>query len=83
MTRISKVFHCVDVGAIDTDLRRTVLFSWRGLANTSAFFQADGEAEVLSCIREAVDDVLQGFYMWARRVQSSANSSLVISSAIV
>ena len=30
-TQISKVFHCVEVDAINADLRRTVRFSLRGL----------------------------------------------------
>ena len=42
-------------------MRRTVRFSWRRLVHLS-LFQADGEAEVLGCSREAVDDVL-----WGRR----------------
>ena len=40
---------------------RTVRFSWRGLVQHLSLLQADGEAEVLGCIREAVDDVLWGF----------------------
>ena len=52
------MLHCVEVGAIDTDIRRTVRFSWRGLVQHLSLLQADGEAEVLGCIREAVDDVL-------------------------
>ena len=34
---------------------------WRGLVQHLSLLQADGEAEVLGCIREAVDNVLQGF----------------------
>ena len=34
---------------------------WRGLVQHLSFLQADGEAEVLGCIREAVDDWLYGF----------------------
>ena len=60
-TRVSKVFHCTEVGAIYTDLRRTVRFSWRGFIQHLSLLQADGEAEVFGCIREAVDDVLYGF----------------------
>ena len=37
---------------------RTVGFSWRGLVQHLSLLQADGEAEVLGCIREAVDDLL-------------------------
>ena len=33
---------------------------WRGLIQHLSLLQADGEAEVLGCIREAVDDVLYG-----------------------
>ena len=32
-----------------------------GVGTTPQFLQADGEAEVLGCIREEVDDVLYGF----------------------
>ena len=32
-----------------------------GLVQHRSLLQADGEAKVLGCIREAVDDVLQGF----------------------
>ena len=49
------------VGAIDADLRRNVRFSWRGLVPHLTLLQADSEAEIFGCIREAVDDVLQGF----------------------
>ena len=34
---------------------------WRGLVQHLGLLQADGETEVLGCIREAVDDVLQSF----------------------
>ena len=52
------MFHCVYVGAIDADVRRTVCLTWRGLVQHLSLLQADDEAEVLGCIREAVDDVL-------------------------
>ena len=39
-------------------LRGTVCLSWRGLVQHLSLLQADGEAKVLGCIREAVDDVL-------------------------
>ena len=52
------MFHCVEVGDIDADMRRTVCLSWRGLVQHLGLLQADGEAKVLGCIREAVDDVL-------------------------
>ena len=48
----------VSEGAIDAGVRRTVCLSWRGLIQHLSFLQVDGEAEVLGCIREAVDDVL-------------------------
>ena len=57
ITHVSKVFHCVEVGAIDADLRRTVLFSLRELVQHLSLLQANGEADVLGCIREAIDDV--------------------------
>ena len=40
---------------------RTVCLSWKGLVQHFSLLQTDGEAKVLGCIREAVDDVLQGF----------------------
>ena len=52
-SQLGKVFHCVEVGAVDVYMRRTVGLSWRGLVQ-----QADGEAEVLGRIREAAYDVL-------------------------
>ena len=52
------MLHCVEVGDIDADMRRTVRSSWRGLVQHLSLLQADGEAEVLVCIREAVEDVL-------------------------
>ena len=52
------MFHCVEVGTIDADMRRTVRFSWRGLVQQLSLLQADGKAKGLGCIREAVDDVL-------------------------
>ena len=57
-TQVSKVFHCVEVGAIDADLRRTVRYLWRGLVQHLRLLQAEYEAEDLGYIREAVDDVL-------------------------
>ena len=57
-TQVSEVFHCVWVGAIDADMRRTVCLTWRGLVQHLSLLQADGEAKVLGCIREAYDDVL-------------------------
>ena len=42
-------------------MRRFVCHTWRGLVQHPSLLQADGEAEVLGCIREAVDDVLLGF----------------------
>ena len=54
------MFHCVLVGAMDADVRRTVCLMWRGLVQHLSLLQADSEAKVFGCIREAVDDVLQG-----------------------
>ena len=51
------MFRCVEVRAIDADVRGTVCLTWRGLVQHLSLLQADGEAEVLGCIREAVDDV--------------------------
>ena len=42
-------------------MRRIVCLTWRGLIQHFSLRQADCEAEVLGCIREAVDDVLYGF----------------------
>ena len=53
-TQVSEVFHCIVVGAVDADLRRTVV-------QHLSLLQVDGEAEVFGCIRRAVDDVLYGF----------------------
>ena len=52
------MFHCVKVRAVDADVRRSVCHTWRGLVLNLRLLQADGEANVLGCIREAVDDVL-------------------------
>ena len=52
------VFHVIQIGAISADLRRTVRLMWRGFAQHFSLLQADGEAEVLGCVREAVDNVL-------------------------
>ena len=58
-TQVSEVFHWTEVGAIDAGLRKTVRLSSRGLVRHFNLLQADdGEAAVLDCIREAVDDVL-------------------------
>ena len=56
--QLSKVLHCIEDGAIDADMRRTVCFSWRGLVQHLSLLQVNGQARVLCCIREAVDDVL-------------------------
>ena len=50
--RVSEVFHCISVGAIDADVR-AARFSWRELVHLS-LLQADGEAKVLGCIREVL-----------------------------
>ena len=52
------MLHSTEVGAIDAEVRRTVCLSWRGLVQHLRLLQADGEAKVLGCIRESVDDVL-------------------------
>ena len=44
-----------------TDVKRIVCLTWRRLVQHLSLLQADGEAEVLGCIREAVEDVLYGF----------------------
>ena len=41
-------------------MRGAVCHTWRGLVQHLSLLQADGETEVRGCIREAVDDVLQG-----------------------
>ena len=46
------------VGAFDANVWRIVCLTWRGLVQHLSLLQADGEGEVLGCIREAVDDVL-------------------------
>ena len=55
------MFHCIWVGAIDVDVSRTVCLTWRGLVQHLSLLQADGEAKVLDCIRDMVDNVLYGF----------------------
>ena len=40
---------------------RTVCLTWRGLVQHLSLLQADDEAKVFGCIREAADDVLEGF----------------------
>ena len=45
--QVSEVFHCVKIGAIDADVRRTVCHPWRVLVKQPSLLQADGEAEVL------------------------------------
>ena len=72
-TQVSKVFHCAEVGATNTDLRRTMLLV-EGVGTTPQSSQADGEAKVFGCNREAVQ---------AKRVQLSSNSSSVMSSSMV
>ena len=52
------MLYCFEVGAVDADVRKTVCFCWRGLVQHLNLLQADGEAEDLGCIREAVDNVL-------------------------
>ena len=54
-TQASAVFYCVEVGAIDADLRGTSLFMEKAAGKT---LQANDNAEFRGCIREAVDDVL-------------------------
>ena len=82
VSQVIKVFHSAEVGAIDADLRRTVRFSWRELVQHLSLHQADVEAKLLGCIREAVDSVLASCGR-TRRAHSSANSSLVMSSSMV
>ena len=48
-----------------------------------SLLQANGEAEVLGCSREAVDDVLRASSVLGRRMQSSVDSSSVMSSSMV
>ena len=40
--------HCIEVGAIDADLKRTVRWSWRGLTQHSSLLKADGKPEMPS-----------------------------------
>ena len=42
-------------------MRRIVPFSWRGLVQHLSPLEADGEAEVLGCIREAFAALPWGF----------------------
>ena len=58
LPQVSEVFQCIQVGAIDADVKRTVFFSWRCLVQHLTLLQANGEAEVLGCITEVVNDGL-------------------------
>ena len=49
---------CIEVGAIDADMRRIVRLSKRGMVRHFSLLRADDEGEVTGCIREAVDDML-------------------------
>ena len=53
-SQVSKVFHCVEVGTIDADMRRTVRFSRMGLVQHLNLSPTDGEAEVLGCVLDNV-----------------------------
>ena len=58
-TQVGKVVHCAEVGTIDADMR---LYTSRGGGQHLSLLKADGEGEVLGCIRETVDDVLYSFF---------------------
>ena len=56
---------------------------WRGVGTTPKlffFFLADDEAEILGCMKEAVDDVPQGFLRVGEKGAVIVNSSSVMSS---
>ena len=74
------MFHCAEVGSIDTALSRTVHFSWRGLIQHLILIQADGEAEVLVFIRvgkkgsivnkqQLADEFPNGFRAWKKTLK--------------
>ena len=52
------MFQRTEVGAFNAEVKRTVGFSWTGLVQHLSLLQANGEAEILGCIRKVVDDVL-------------------------
>ena len=47
-TQVSEVFHCVQVGAIDADVRRIVCHTWKGLVQHLSLRQADGRPKFLA-----------------------------------
>ena len=74
------MFRCVEVDATDADLRRTVHFAWRGLVKHLGLLPADGEAKVLGYIKEAVNNVLQGFLHMCEMGTVIRNGSVMRSS---
>ena len=64
--RLSRFLLTVAFGAVNAVVRRTVRFSWRWFVQHLSFLQADGDAKVLGCIREAVDDMLYASSVWVR-----------------
>ena len=67
-TQVSKVFHCVEVGATDADVRRTVHFSLRQLVQQLSLLQADGEDKFLAASKKQFTMCCRASSMKARRV---------------
>ena len=82
-TQVKRMFHSVEVGAIDADMSRTVRFSWRGLIKTSVFFRLMVRPKTFAASEKRLTICCRASSVWARRVQSSANSSSVMSSSMV
>ena len=69
------------LGAIDADVRGTVRFSRRGLVSvTSVFFRLMVRPKFLATSEKRLTTWCWVSSVWARRAQSSANSSSVMSS---
>ena len=75
LLNLSKQFHCIEVGAVDADVRRTVRLTWRGLGQHLNLPRADGEE---GCVGEAVDDVLYGFLRVGEKGAANSRSVSMI-----
>ena len=78
--QVSKVLHCIEVDAVNTDLKKAVCFLWRELAEhlrlmvRPNLFAASERWLMMSC---------RACSMWARRAQSSANICSVMSLSLI
>ena len=78
-TQARKVFHCTEVGAIDADVRRTVVSCGGDWYNTSVFFRLMVRLTFLAASKKRLTMSCRASSVWARRAQLSANSSSVMS----